>query len=61
MTGMDRCSNTPLLQCRGPERRVRPVHLLVGVILVVAFVGGVDLLGWHQPPLAPAAQTSLIP
>jgi hypothetical protein len=61
MTAMDRCDNGALLQCRGPERRMRPIHFLVGAFIIAGFVGGTSLLGWHQPPLAPAHQASLIP
>jgi hypothetical protein len=41
---MARPKSPPLLQCRGPERRATLWHLLVAMLIVAGFVGGVGLL-----------------
>ena len=47
-------STSPLLQCRGPERRVTVWHVAAAVALVGLFLGGVGLLKL-PPPAAVAA------
>jgi hypothetical protein len=40
---MARQQPSPLLQCRGPDRRATRWHLLVAILIVVGFVGVVGL------------------
>jgi hypothetical protein len=58
---MSRTHRSLVLQCRGPERRVTLLHLLVAVLIVVGFVGGVGLLQWHMPPLAQSSGETRVP
>jgi hypothetical protein len=58
---MARVPHSPLLQCRGPERRVTPLQVVAAVLLVLGFVAGAGLLKSQSPPLAPAAAETLLP
>jgi len=56
MSGNDK---TSLLQCRGPERRLRPVQLVLVAAVLAVLAGGVALLGPHRAPDADPGATSL--
>jgi hypothetical protein len=49
---------TPLLQCRGPERRLTWRHLIVAALLIAGFVSAVSVLAIAAPRPTVIASTA---
>jgi hypothetical protein len=56
---VSRDDKTTLLQCRGPERRLRPAQLVLVAAVLAVLAGGVALLAPHRAPDREPAAASL--